>query len=92
MVTFAYVRDLHEGLPWIAEYPSRKDLDLDYPDLSHSYRVIHQHSHEPEDWHYPALADGEVLLFHNKFGLIIAQSIDLNYFDYSVSLDNQVSV
>ncbi len=90
MATFAYVRDLNEGIPWIAEYPSRKDLDLDSPDLSHSYRVIHQHSFEPEDWNYPALADGEVLLFHNKFGLIIAQSIDLNYFD--VELDSQGSV
>jgi hypothetical protein len=85
MTTFAYVRNLNEGIPWIAEYPSRKDLDLEVSDLNQSYRVIYQHSFEPEDWDYPALADGEVLLFHNKFGLIIAQSIDLNYF--GVSLD-----
>jgi hypothetical protein len=51
--------------------------------------VIYQHSFEPEDWDYPALADGEVLLFHPKFGLIIAQSIDLNYF--GVSLDKALA-
>lgn len=84
--TYAYVRDLIDGTPWIAEYPSRKDLDLSPGDLTGSYPVIHQHSFEPEDWDYPALADGEVLLWHNSRGLIIAQSIDLNYFD-GVSLD-----
>lgn len=82
--TYAYVRDLPSGIPWIAEYPSRKDLDLPESDLSGSYRVIYQHSFEPEDWDYPALADGEVLLFHPEYGLTIAQSIDLNY--YSVAL------
>jgi len=90
MATFAYVRDLASGIPWIAEYPSRRSMDLEFSDLNQSYRVIYQHSFEPEDRDYPALADGEVLLFHNKFGLIIAQSIDLNYFD--VELDSQVSV
>jgi len=77
--TYAYVRDLNAGIPWIAEYPSRRSLDLIERDLSRSYRVIYQHSFEPEDWDYPALADGEVLLWHPAYGLVIAQSIDLNY-------------
>jgi hypothetical protein len=88
--TYAYVRDLVDDAPWVALYPSRQDLDLEPADLSGSYRVIYQHSFEPEDWNYPALADGEVLLFHPEYGLVIVQSIDLNY--YSVSLDNAVVV
>lgn len=86
MTTYAYVRDLISGIPWIAEYPSRRSLDLIEQDLSGSYRVIYQHSFEPEDWDYPALADGEVLLWHPTYGLVIAQSIDLNY--YEALLDN----
>lgn len=82
--TFAYVRDLPEGVPWIAEYPSRKDLDLSPGDLTGSYPVIHQHSSEPEDGNYPALEEGEVLLWHNSHGLIITQSIDLNFFDKKI--------
>jgi hypothetical protein len=85
--TFAYIRNLNEDVPWIAEYPSRKDLDLSEKDLSGSYPVIYQHSFEPEDEDYPALAEGEVLLWHSTYGLVIAQSIDLNY--YGVSLDTE---
>ncbi len=81
MATYAYVRNLNAGIPWIAEYPSRRSMDLIEEDLSGSYRVIHQHSFEPEDWNYPALADGEVLLWHPTYGLVIAQSIDLNYYE-----------
>ena len=79
--TYAYVRDLMDGVPWIAEYPSREDLDLEPEDLSGSYPVIHEHSCEPEDDNFPALEEGEVLLWHNSHGLIITQSIDLNFFD-----------
>ena len=79
--TFAYVRDLVDGVPWIAEYPSRRSLDLPEQDLIGSYAVIHQHSCESEDENFPALEEGEVLLWHNSYGLIVAQSIDLNYFD-----------
>ena len=90
MKTFAYVRDLIEGAPWVAEYPTRRDLNLLESDLSESYPVIYQHSFEPEDWNYPALAEGEVLLWHSTYGLIIIQSIDLNYYD--VLLDNSNAV
>lgn len=85
-ITKAYVRDLASGSPWIAEFPSRRELEISEKDLSGSYRVIHQHSFEPEDWDYPALADGEVLLWHDTYGLIIAQSIDLNYFSSSLAI------
>lgn len=84
--TYAYVRDLIDGVPWVALYPSRQNLDLDPEDLTGSYRVIHQHSFEPEDWDYPALADGEVILYHPNYGLVIVQSIDLNYW----TLDNSL--
>lgn len=84
--TYAYIRDLPAGVPWIAEYPSRRSLEISEADLTGSYAVIHQHSFEPEDESYPALEDGEVLLWHSIYGLIIAQSIDLNYF--GVSLDS----
>jgi hypothetical protein len=90
MKTYAYVRNLNEGMPWVAEYPSRKDLEISEKDLSGSYAVIYQHSFEPEDWNYPALADGEVLLWHAIYGPIIIQSIDLNY--YGVSLDRFTAV
>jgi hypothetical protein len=86
MKTFAYVRNLDEGTPWVAEYPTRKDLEISEQDLSGSYRVIYQHSSEPEDEDYPALAEGEVLLWHSIYGLVIIQSIDLNY--YESLLDN----
>lgn len=82
--TYAYVRDLMDGVPWIAEYPSRRSLDLSDQDLTESYAVLYQHSSEPEDKNYPALEDGDVLLWHNSRGLIIAQSIDLNYFDRKI--------
>ena len=82
--TYAYVRDLIDDVPWVALYPSRQDLDLDPEDLTGSYRVIYQHSFEPEDRDYPALADGEVILYHPNYGLVIVQSIDLNYW----TLDN----
>lgn len=85
MKTYAYVRDLVDDVPWVAVYPSRQDLDLNQEDLSGSYRVIYQHSSEPEDEDFPALEDGEVVLFHPEYGLVIVQSIDLNY--YSVALD-----
>lgn len=81
MKTFAYVRNLDEGTPWVAEYPSRRDLEISEEDLSGSYPVIYQHSFEPEDEDYPALADGEVLLWHSIYGLIIIQSIDLDYYE-----------
>jgi hypothetical protein len=81
MKTFAYVRNLDEGVPWVAEYPSRRDLEISEEDLSGSYPVIYQHSFEPEDEDYPALAEGEVLLWHSIYGLIIIQSIDLNYYE-----------
>lgn len=81
MKTFAYVRNLDEGMPWVAEYPTRRDLEISEEDLSGSYPVIYQHSFEPEDWNYPALAEGEVLLWHSTYGLIIIQSIDLNYYE-----------
>jgi hypothetical protein len=83
--TYAYIRDLPAGVPWIAEYPSRRSLEISERDLCGSYAVVHQHSSEPEDDFYPALEDGEVLLWHLVYGLVIAQSIDLNYF--GVSLD-----
>lgn len=83
--TYAYIRDLTEGVPWIAEYPSRRSLEIAERDLCGSLAVIHQHSSEPEDEFYPALEEGEVLLWHTIHGLVIAQSIDLNYF--GVSLD-----
>lgn len=85
-ITRAYVRDLNLGSPWIAEFPSRRNLEISDQDLSGSYRVIHQHSFEIEDQDYPALAEGEALLWHDTYGLIIAQSIDLNYFSSSIAI------
>lgn len=81
MKTFAYVRDLDDGDPWVAEYPSREDLELSEEDLSRSYPVIYQHSFDREDRYYPALEEGEVLLWHSTYGLVIIQSIDLDYYD-----------
>jgi hypothetical protein len=75
-------------MPWIAEYPTRRDLEISEEDLSGSYRVVYQHSFDPEDQNYPALAEGEVLLWHSIYGLIIIQSIDLNY--YESLLDNRI--
>lgn len=88
MATYGYVRNLNEGMPWIAEYPSRRDLEISEEDLSGSYRVVYQHSFDPEDQDYPALAEGEVLLWHSIYGLIIIQSIDLNY--YESLLDSRI--
>lgn len=85
MKTYAYVRDLIDGTPWVAAYPGRLDLEISEEDLTGSYPVIYQHSSEPEDDNFPALEEGEVLLWHKSYGLIIIQSIDLNY--YSALLD-----
>jgi hypothetical protein len=84
MDTYAYIRDLPAGVPWIAEYPSRRPLEIPERDLCGSLAVVHQHSSETEDTFYPALEDGEVLLWHPIYGLVIIQSIDLNYFGASL--------
>lgn len=75
----AYVRDLNQGAPWVASYPTRTTLDLAQAEINASYGVIYTRADEPENAGYPALEDGETLILHPHHGPIILQSIDLNY-------------
>ena len=78
--TFAEFRDLDRGEPWVAKYPTREDLIFrDLTDYQKKMRVLYQHSSEPDADLFPALADGEILLLSDDYGLIISQSIDLDY-------------
>tara|TARA_B110000503_G_scaffold130900_1_gene204791 strand:+ start:183 stop:440 length:258 start_codon:yes stop_codon:yes gene_type:complete len=78
-ITRCYVRNLPDGIPWSCDYPTRRSMDLKEEDLVGYFRVIHQHSFEEDDQFYPALGDGEVLVWHNTYGLLIFQSVDLDY-------------
>jgi hypothetical protein len=77
--TMAYFNNLDKGAPWVADYLTGEELILADLELSGSYEVIYQHAHEEQDQKFSGLSDGEVLLWHKDHGLIIAQSIDLNY-------------
>ena len=77
--TMANIRNLSDGVPWVALYPSREELEFKGSSSTNSYRVIHQHSFEKDDENYPALEEGEVLVWHDTYGLVIFQSIDLDF-------------
>lgn len=79
-VTYATVRNLlSDGVPWVADYVSRKSIEVDDLELANPMRVVWTHSFNEEDEYFSRLVSGETLLWHETYGLVIIQSIDLDY-------------
>lgn len=81
----AHIMEPWMGLPWIATYPERLSLHDDISsddEVAGDYPVIHQFDGDDglKDRAFPMLEEGEVLLLHPKFGTIIMQNADLDFF------------